>query len=251
MRDFHYLNSESGMGYALGIVGGVMMLLLLLYPLRKRYHSLKILGGVKHWFRIHMILGVLGPSFILYHSNFSLGALNSNVALFSMSIVAASGLMGRYFYSRIHYGLYGRKASLQELKESYHWKFDNLVDDMPHVTHLQNQLKYSEEKAFRMGRGVFAFITIPWFTLSSRYTCLKLWSECKSMICASVENGQLREQQLHNTRRNLKDYFVTLRQAAGFSLYERLFSAWHILHMPLFVMMLITGIIHVVAVHMY
>ena len=40
-------------------------------------------------------------------------------------------------------------------------------------------------------------------------------------------------------------------KVAGFSFFERLLSMWHILHMPLFVMLLIAGIVHVYAVHMY
>ena len=34
VRDYRYLEAESGIGYALGIVGASMMLILLLHPLR-------------------------------------------------------------------------------------------------------------------------------------------------------------------------------------------------------------------------
>ena len=34
-----YLSPRQGAGYWLGILGGSMMLLLLIYPLRKRFHS--------------------------------------------------------------------------------------------------------------------------------------------------------------------------------------------------------------------
>ena len=90
---------------AIGIIGGSAMLLLLVYPLRKRVPSLAFIGSVKHWFQFHMVLGVAGPLCILYHSNFSLGVINSNAVLFAMLIVSASGIVGRYFYARIHCGL--------------------------------------------------------------------------------------------------------------------------------------------------
>ena len=61
------------------------MLVLLLYSLRKRYTWLRFLGPTPSWFRFHMVLGILGPLCILYHSNFTTGATNSNVALFAMS----------------------------------------------------------------------------------------------------------------------------------------------------------------------
>ena len=110
-----YLTPQHGLGYGLGILGGSLMLLMLVYPVRKRMPSLAVLGTVPFWFRLHMVLGVVGPLAILYHSNFSLGATNSNVALACMLIVASSGLVGRYLYARIHHGLYGRRATLREL----------------------------------------------------------------------------------------------------------------------------------------
>ncbi|MBK6350536.1 MAG: hypothetical protein IPF50_12395 [Proteobacteria bacterium] len=97
-----YLSPQSGLGYALGIAGGSAMLLLLLYPVRKRMPNARYLGSTRAWFRLHMTLGIFGPALILFHSNFSLGATNSNVALVCMLIVSGSGLFGRYFYGHIH-----------------------------------------------------------------------------------------------------------------------------------------------------
>ena len=117
-KEYSNLTPESGAGYWLGIIGGTLMLVLLLYPLRKKVRFLNIFGKIKYWFKLHMLFGVLGPVAILFHANFSLGSTNSNVAFFSMVIVASSGLVGRYFYAKIHHGLYGRKANLKELRES-------------------------------------------------------------------------------------------------------------------------------------
>jgi len=94
-RDNSYLVAESGPGYALGIIGGSLMLLLLLYPLRKRIRALHGMLSMKFWFRLHMICGLLGPLAILYHANFGLGSINSAVALACMLLVAGSGLIGR------------------------------------------------------------------------------------------------------------------------------------------------------------
>ncbi|MGB1091885.1 MAG: hypothetical protein ACPGYX_07160, partial [Oceanobacter sp.] len=115
LRDASYLNPEEGAGYWIGILGGSCMLALLLYPVRKHWQVMRNWGPLKHWFRAHMLLGILGPSLILFHSNFGLGSTNSNVALFCMLLVAGSGLVGRYLYTRIHYGLYGQRASVSEL----------------------------------------------------------------------------------------------------------------------------------------
>ena len=41
------------------------------------------------------------------------------------------------------------------------------------------------------------------------------------------------------------------RRVASFEGFERLFSLWHALHIPLIFMMIIAAVIHVIAVHVY
>ena len=110
IKDRGILTPEEGIGYWLGIVGGSLMLILLLYPAGKKSKIMRRLGLVKHWFRVHMIFGLVGPLLILYHCNFRVDALNSKVAFYSMLAVAASGIVGKHFYTRIHRGLYGKRA---------------------------------------------------------------------------------------------------------------------------------------------
>ena len=110
------LSPRSGVGYWLGILGGSLMLLLLIYSARKRFPWLHWIGGIPTWFEIHMTLGVVGPILVLFHANFSLGATNSNVALFSMLLVSCSGVAGRYFYTRLHAHLDSHEETLEQLK---------------------------------------------------------------------------------------------------------------------------------------
>ena len=119
VRDQHYISAKFGVGYALGIIGTTLMALLLLYPARKRARALRNLGPIRYWFRVHMLFGVIGPILVVFHCNFSLGSFNSETVLFCTLIVSLSGFFGRYFYARIHHGLYGHKASLDELQRDF------------------------------------------------------------------------------------------------------------------------------------
>lgn len=98
------LIAEEGLGYALGVVGLAMMSLLLLYSLRKHWRPLQAAGAPATWLKVHMMLGILGPTAILYHANFRLGSLNSRVALFCMLVVSGSGVVGRFLYTRVDQG---------------------------------------------------------------------------------------------------------------------------------------------------
>ena len=90
-REDNYLSAENGTGYMLGILGGSLMLILLLYPLSKRIALFTRWIPIRFWFGIHMLFGIIGPLMILFHSNFHLGSTNSSIALICMLLVAASG----------------------------------------------------------------------------------------------------------------------------------------------------------------
>jgi len=251
----HYISPQHGFGYALGIIGGSMMLLLLLYPLRKRVRWLNFLGKMTLWFRVHMILGVLGPVLVLFHANFKTGATNSNVALACMLVVSGSGLFGRYFYAKIHHGLYGTRASLSDLRAAAE-RLRGQATTVQFLPDLVNRLNKDEERimAIAVLPGlnlispiVLGFVRAAAKTRLRRYIKSELTVASKSSL--TLAQHKLRFMGLAN------DYVARRLSAASsvatFHAYERLFSLWHVLHMPLFFMLIIAGIVHVIAVHVY
>jgi hypothetical protein len=248
--------AEEGWGYWFGIVGGSLMLLLLLYPMRKRLHFMTKWLTVKFWFRLHMVFGVLGPTLIMMHSSYHLGSLNGRVALFSMLIVAISGLFGRYFYTRIHYGLYGKKATFASLRadsETLNKKLGPLFNLQPKAKKL---LTDYEQSVLQAPRGTLSS-AIHWIRM--RYTAAKLYRSVvralnRKLLAAaylkSWDRAKVRRKQ-QRMRRILIDHRRVLRQILELHFYERLFAIWQLLHMPLFIMMVITGFVHVYAVHAY
>jgi hypothetical protein len=42
-----------------------------------------------------------------------------------------------------------------------------------------------------------------------------------------------------------------VRRVAELGSYERMFSLWHVFHLPFFYMLVVAALIHVLAVHMY
>ena len=251
-----YLVPEQGLGYALGITGGSMMVLLLLYPLRKHARWAQGFGPVRYWFRGHMLMGVLGPVCILFHCNYQLGSTNGNIALFSMLLVAGSGLVGRYFYTKIHYGLYGRKADLVHLGSDTVMAKAELEPVFDIVPGMKSRLQSLEEKAISAQHGFLSSLSsVLVINIKSRWCWYGSVIELQRFFgSATLREKLTREQRRYyyrKTRHYLRIYLYTVRKVAGFTFFERLFSMWHILHLPLFIMLLIAGIVHVCAVHMY
>lgn len=236
------LSAESGIGYWLGIVGGSLMLLLLLYPMRKHSRFMRNLAPVRYWFKAHMLFGVVGPLCVLFHSGFQLGSLNSNVALWCMLIVATSGLVGRYFYSRIHHGLYGRKATLQELQQHSALLKQSLSEQLEHAPALLERVTAFEANVSRRPANLLAsFFTL--FLLG-----LRTWFVYLTVTVTPISRHAPYNRHLV---RHIGAHLASIRKVAEFHFYERLFAIWHVLHFPLFLMLIVSGVIHVIAVHMY
>lgn len=237
------LTAETGTGYYLGIIGSVMMLMLLLYPLRKRVPALRTLGSVRVWFRVHMIFGIAGPTLIVLHSNYSFTSLNSTIAFLSMMVVAISGLVGRFLYARIHRGLYGRRASAREYlgdAESFKTAFGLELDVGGEVLHL---LKDYEARRLAPATTLLAGLG---GTLSSPFAQRR----CRRQVLRAIgkKTGGRRPRTFD---RNLRRYLDAIARAEAFAFYERLFALWHILHLPLFILLLLAAPLHIIAVHLY
>jgi len=250
-RQDNWISPQTGLGYQLGIIGSVMMLLLLVYPLRKHYPGLEWLGQVGDLFRIHMVLGIVGPLLVVLHCNFQLGSINSDVALGVMLVVVASGIIGRYLYGRIHVGLYGRKAELRDLvhdAEAVKAILGHDVAEAPAIIKALSDFEAESLKstsplvALRLGsatRRGRKLLGGPLLQLLERQAAEGAWP------------ADLKEERREAALLHLEQYLAAIRQAAAFAMYERLFAIWHVLHMPMFFLLMFAAIAHVVAVHLY
>lgn len=257
LRSYDYFVPGEGFGYTLGIVGGTSMLVLLFYPIAKRVERMRASLTSVAWLRFHMALGTLGPLLILFHSNFSLGAANSNVALFSMIIVALSGVVGRYIYTRIHQGMTGRKLDMGTLLATASRTMTDIGQDVGGNGALvaKSLADFADDalpRTSRIGPNLINAIAMPWRISFAR---TRIMAEVRKAVRTSsrVNGWNLREErrQLGLARTHVSEFLSSVSQAAQLTLFERLFSMWHILHVPLFFLLLVSGVIHVFAVHLY
>ena len=250
-----FMTPERGLGYVLGIVGGCSMVLLLLYPARKRVRWLNFLGSIPEWFQLHMVLGVVGPVCILFHANFSLGAANSNVALFCMLAVVGSGVVGRYFYTRLHARLDGRQASLVELQSIA----DTLTRQVSVVAVLPDLLvaiDAEEKRLLEPAHGPIGRL-LHVFAVGARASFAR-WRLRRLISRAVIDSARKspaiaqNAERLRITATRYADKRLDAsRRVAEFRVYTRLFGLWHVLHVPLLIMLVIAGVVHVISVQIY
>ncbi len=251
-----YITPTRGLGYVLGIAGGSMMLLLFLYSARKHFRWLAFLGPTARWFRFHMVLGVLGPLCILYHSDFSLGATNSNVALFSMLTVAGSGLIGRYIYAHIHRGLYGQRLTVSELRERAEG-LRALSGTFGFLPELVGRLDAVEKRLLSMGPHlpVLAVLKPPTVGVVAQAARWRVHRYIRRQLRLAARTSPVIAAERKRMARSACAYadrrISATARLAGFQAYERLFSLWHALHLPLIFVLIAAGIVHVIAVSIF
>ncbi|MEI6437308.1 MAG: hypothetical protein WCO69_01000 [Candidatus Omnitrophota bacterium] len=250
------ITPKHGAGYLLGPVGVILVIVLMIYPLKKRIKTLAVPGSAKQWFQFHMFLGVVGPLFILYHANFHFGALNSNVALLSLLIVSASGVVGKYFYGRIHRTLYGERTSLLELQKTFDQQKEEVEIHLGIIPGVREELGRFAAKVSTPTKELM---------LSFKRLCLVRWEaqvvrwKIRGLIISFLDQHAKERQwsplrkrlmRAQMARKTLKFLGQTLK-VAEFNFYERVFSYWHMLHLPLVFILAFAVLFHVLAVNRY
>jgi len=256
VRKGNYYEPGDEFGYWLGVAGGVMMLALLLYSLRKHFRFMHGWGPTKHWFRLHMIFGIAGPTLILFHSTFRVGSMNAAVALSCMLLVAGSGVIGRVIYRKIHHGLYGRSATLQEVQANLGIIGGDVKSKFHFAPKIEQRLKEFEASALSVHAGalprVRSFLGVG---IRGGWTYFAATRELERIVRHHARqhgwDAAKLERRLVSARSAIRAYVDAVIDVARFSAYERLFSLWHILHVPFVFMLIVSGIVHVIAVHMY
>jgi hypothetical protein len=249
-------DSKSDTAYWLGVAGGVGMLLLLTYPMRKHLGFMRRAGPAGHWFFGHMTLGVLGPVLILLHSGFQIGSLNAGVAFYSMVIVALSGVVGRFLYLRVHRSLNGEKETLAGLRGQLALD-DNAATRLrfaPAVIERCRRFeRYALEQPTRGGVEVIrTMLIMPWVRWSASLAC-RAELRRRLVAVAHTEGWSRRQMKAHlrQSRRLADTYLVGAQRVAMFAAWHRLFSWWHVAHVPFVYILAISAVVHVVAVHAY
>lgn len=248
-------SSHGALGYALGVVGLTMMLVLFGYPLRKRLRFLGSMGPMRHWFRLHMVAGVLGPILILFHATFNVESVNAAVALACMLLVAISGLVGRYLYRGIHYGLYGRRASAEDIRKSFQISLADLSPKMWGLERLEHLLHtlldWIEHPPPGSLHRVYHFLAMEGRRRQTERRARSLIRALKRRLAADNTQVGLTISELDPLMTAFSRTCAAQQRAAQFLVFERLFALWHVIHLPFIYLFLLTTITHVVAVHVY
>lgn len=223
-------------GHGYGIVGTAMIATgVVAYAARKRWSRLEGVGKLRTWLDVHIFLCTLGPFLVLLHTTFKFGGIVS-IAFWSMAIVVASGVFGRYVYARIPKTLNGIFLARDVLEDRRH-RLEQEISDLFDSLRLQS-LPSSGTAAFDQPRSLpGALATAVRFDFSERVRTRRLKAE---LVHRGVDPGtQSAALDLIGERRRLEHQALLLVH------FRRLFHYWHVFHIPLAIVMTVILLVHV------
>jgi len=248
--------SGDNTGYWIGVAGALMMLVLLLYPMRKYVKFAQNWGNIRIWFWFHIVLGVLGPLLVLLHSNFRTGSLNAAVALYSMIVVAGSGVAGRFLFQRINRGLQGELTDLKTVAQTAGLNKEDARSRLAFAPKVEQTLKEFEEREKQTSDGFLvnmrAILWLPILRYGVYRQCAKELDALLPKMAAS-QNWSKEDLKRRRVRsKKMVDRFLDgVVSVSQFSAYSFLFSLWHVAHIPFVYVLVVTALVHVYAVHAY
>ncbi|MCE9592870.1 MAG: NAD(P)-binding domain-containing protein [Planctomycetes bacterium] len=153
------LGPDRGVGFALGIAAAVLIVVNLLYVVRRSAKFARTWGSLSGWMTSHVATGVLAVLCAVVHSAMAPRDSLGGHALWALVALLATGALGRYVYAYVPRAASGRELDLAEVKlrlerESEAWaKVDRRFAARVR-TELENEIERSQWKSSLLGRLV-------------------------------------------------------------------------------------------------
>jgi len=244
-----YLKPSGTIGLRLGMFGFLLFLFIYLYPLRKKWAWLGRQGSSRRWLDFHVLLGLLAPVVITFHSSFKFSGI-AGIAYWIMIVVALSGVVGRYIYAQIPRSLNSAELSFQEAQEQSSRIAAQLkstgilsardVDALLHLPDLKKIESISLAGAlWKMLVFDFGFPFRVW-----RLRQKMLWSQRKWW--SLVGFGRTENAVLERAVSMAREQTLLTKKILFLSKSHRMLHLWHIIHRPFSYSFAVLASIHVI-----
>jgi TRAP-type C4-dicarboxylate transport system permease small subunit len=244
-----YLKPSGVIGLRLGMFGVLLFLFIFLYPLRKKWAWLGRQGSSKRWLDFHVLLGLLAPVVVTFHSSFKFSGI-AGVAFWIMVVVALSGVVGRYIYAQIPRSLNSAELSLQEAQEQSLRMTTQLKNtgilssrDIDGLLHLPDMRKVSSTSLLGALASMLLFDLL--FPLRVwRLRQKMLWSKRRWWSLVGFGRGQ--NAVLERAISMAREQTLLTKKILFLSKSHRMLHLWHVIHRPFSYSFAVLASIHVI-----
>ena len=222
------------LGLRFGMAGLAMMTVMHLYSVRKRLRPLRRLGALRKWLDLHILMGILGPLFVVLHSSFKVGGIVS-ISFWSMVAVALSGVFGRYLYLQIPRTRAGEEISLAEVQAADRQLAQRLRDEFGADDAFLERLDRAAapDPSAGLGRLLLALLAEDIGLRRGRLVAVARSLPGLPPELARELAGVVRQKA------------VLQRRIRLWNALHRLFHHWHVIHRPFAVVMYLFVLVHI------
>lgn len=239
-----WLRPSGYIGQSAGIVALLIFFVLWLYPFRKKFKALAFMGTLGRWMDVHVASALALPLLLAIHSSWQSNGL-IGLGLVAMLVVIASGVVGRYLYTRIPRARSGVELTRDEVAA----KRRELIELLAATTGLSHEVV---DRALDMAPGATeqgSLVRIFWHLLSDDLLRWKRTRELRRRWAAVAPAGRpLSRQALSDAVRYAGQEISLVQQSRMLEATQRVFAFWHVAHRPFAITALLAVVIHVVVV---
>ena len=230
--------SNGRVGLLAGFIGTFLMVVMLLYSVRKWLNFLAwmdFLGSMQWWLRFHIVCGIMGPVFIILHGAMKWPTGMVGVAFWCMVMVALSGIFGRYLFGHFPRAAAGRRVDLEAARES--------------LTDLRAQLvaETRDARADQVGEAVVIARELD-DEPTTLFGLMMLDAEVRrrvDRVKVLLFRAELPKTVHKRASRTLVAQLKMKRNLASWEVARRLFRYWHLFHQPLAAAMYLIAVLHI------
>lgn len=233
--DLRVLYAPTGViGHSLGYVGAASVVIgVAMYLLRKRWRRLQGRGALSSWLQVHIFLCTLGPYLVLLHTSFKFHGVAA-ISFWSMAAAVASGAVGRYLYAHIPRTIHGNLRSLDGLAAEAAELERQLGDVAPRVRVVLEPLLAERPRPPRSLAQ--SLVGAARGDVERRLRLRRARAALRHTPLAPVERSRVVEL--------LRSRFRVEQQIALLAPFQRLFHYWHVLHLPMAIVMFLALALH-------
>ena len=245
VRDpMHTVLRPSGtVGQSAGILGFLVFIFLWLYPLRKKWKSLAFTGTIGKWLDVHVTAAIGLPLLLTIHAAWRSDGL-IGLGFASMLVVCASGIIGRYLYTRIPRARSGAELTRDEVIAERNRLIDDIAADIgvdPRAVEASLDVEAERDGATGVLRIFGDLLT----------NDLRRWRKTRELRHRLRELSDGRDVPAAALARSIKlanREIALAQQVRMLEATHRVFRYWHVAHKPFAVTALLAVVVHVAVV---
>ena len=161
-----------------------------------------------------------------------------------------------WYFRNEHFAGSDIAAAVREGENQYHGIFDTQMSPFVHASTPATALAAYDATVLAPRVGTIAVFLLPLrLAITTRWQALRLSWFARAQLRVLARRSPVVRAQRRELRadigRFIHEHLRRVRRVAELRSYERLFSVWHVFHLPFFYMLVVAALIHVLAVHMY